>query len=596
MIGSQLFWKLFGTFVGLTLLASLALSVLAYRWQYRLVEDRFWQQLSRATELADEADRAGGLGGDGPATLVARVAALADSRISMIDLQGQLLADSAIDAKELANQGDESLRPEVQGALARGESRTVRLSLLTGEPTMFFARRMDRNGAPVGVVRAAVPRQQIAERLGVLAGVLATMSSAITLVAGLVTYVVVRRIVRPVVMLNEAARGVARGDYEQRVFVPGNDELAELARSFNFMSFELANQVSELRASDQRQATVLGGMVEGVVAVDNRQRVLFANAAAGRQFGFVPDDVQSRPLLEVIRHHLLHGMLQKAINESSPQQLDMQWDTPRERQLAVQITPLPGRPCPGAVIVLHDNTELRRLETIRSEFMANVSHELKTPLSSIKAYCETLINGAIDDREHRMTFLERIAEQGDRLNDLIQDMLKLARIESEQQQFELVRLSVPAMAAKCAKNYAALAEAKQIALEVADGPLLHVVADEEGLRVIIDNLVDNAVKYTPMGGRVHVGWEQTVTGSVRLSVTDNGPGIPRADLPRIFERFYRVDKARSRELGSTGLGLSIVKHLAQSFGGTSGVESTLGRGSTFWVELPAAAEPVAAAK
>jgi two-component system phosphate regulon sensor histidine kinase PhoR len=228
--------------------------------------------------------------------------------------------------------------------------------------------------------------------------------------------------------------------------------------------------------------------------------------------------------------------------------------------------------------------------------MANVSHELKTPLSSIKAYCETLINGAIDDREHRMTFLERIAEQGDRLNDLIQDMLKLARIESEQQQFELVRLSVPAMAAKCAKNYAALAEAKQIALEVADGPLLHVVADEEGLRVIIDNLVDNAVKYTPMGGRVHVGWEQTVTGSVRLSVTDNGPGIPRADLPRIFERFYRVDKARSRELGSTGLGLSIVKHLAQSFGGTSGVESTLGRGSTFWVELPAAAEPVAAAK
>jgi two-component system, OmpR family, phosphate regulon sensor histidine kinase PhoR len=218
--------------------------------------------------------------------------------------------------------------------------------------------------------------------------------------------------------------------------------------------------------------------------------------------------------------------------------------------------------------------------------MANVSHELKTPLSSIKAYCETLMNGAIDDHEHRHRFLARIDEQGDRLNDLIQDMLSLARIESAQQHFELVPLDIGKVTGACVDEYRARAETKQIQLRVKDSPYTRVIADDEGLRVIVSNLIDNAVKYTPEGGLVEVQWEPTGT-HVRLSVVDNGPGVSRADLPRIFERFYRVDKARSRELGSTGLGLSIVKHLAQSFHGTAGVESILGKGSTFWVDLPA---------
>ncbi len=593
MIRSRLFLKLFATFVGLTLLSALAIAVLTYGWERKLLEQRAWQQLRQA--VASNADHFGewladDIDNQQLAELAARLAEQSDVRITVISNEGRVVADSAVVRGELSTLDNQRLRPEVAGALSNGESQATRQSLVIGEPMLYFAQRVDHAGAKVGVVRAALPQSQIIERLRVFAGALAIMTAAIAVVAALVTYVVVRRLVRPIVTLNEAAHGIAQGEYGHRVFVPGNDELGALARSFNNMSFALGKQVSELRASDQRQATVLGGMIEGVVAVDRRQRVLFANSAAGRLFGFSPLHVQGRPLIEVIRHHELHGMLQRAINQGTAGQLDMQWEGLDERQLAVQITPLPGQPSPGAVIVLHDNTELRRLETIRSEFMANVSHELKTPLSSIKAYCETLMDGAIDDLDNRMRFLQRIAEQGDRLNDLIQDMLSLARIESDLQHFELLPVSVDGLARKCVDDHRALAEAKRIELTTGDGVATKVVADEEGLRVILNNLVDNAIKYTPVDGKVRVDWKSNGSGLVRLSVADNGAGIPRADLPRIFERFYRVDKARSRELGSTGLGLSIVKHLAHSFGGSAGVESTVGKGSTFWVDLPVAGD------
>ncbi len=589
MIRSRLFWKLFGTFVGLTLLSAFALGVLTYRWERQLLEQRAWQQLRQAvaSSTSELGERLASEGEPGEiATIVDRLAEQSELRITAISRSGNIVADSLLGGDELQRHDNQKLRPEVAGALSNGKAESTRESRATGEPTLFFAQRVEHEGQKVGVVRAALPESQITGRLRVFAGALGIMTTAIAVVAALVTYIVVRRLVRPVVTLNDAARAIARGEYGHRVFVPGSDELATLARSFNNMSFALSKQVSDLRASDQRQATVLGGMVEGVVAVDRRQRVLFANAAAGRLFGFSPTQVQGRPLLELIRHHDLHGILQRVINRGTPGQLDMKWEGPSERQLAVQITPLPGQPSPGAVIVLHDNTELRRLETIRSEFMANVSHELKTPLSSIKAYCETLMDGAVDDLDNRMRFLARIAEQGDRLNDLIQDMLSLARIESEGQHVDLVPVCVDELALKCIDDHRALAEAKQIELTCGDGPALKVVADEEGLRVILNNLVDNAIKYTPVDGRVRVDWRSDGNGRVRLSVADNGAGIPRADLPRIFERFYRVDKARSRELGSTGLGLSIVKHLAQSFGGSAGVESTVGKGSTFWVDLP----------
>ena len=255
------------------------------------------------------------------------------------------------------------------------------------------------------------------------------------------------------------------------------------------------------------------------------------------------------------------------------------------RSLTVHAARLPGSPPRGAVLVLHDTSELRRLERLRQDFVANVSHELKTPLSIITACVETLLDGAVDDPAHRGPFLERVAEQSERLHALILDLLSLARIERGAEAFEFTAVPLAPVVTACLERHRARAEAKGQTLEAVSPSEVTAWADEEAVGQILDNLVDNAVKYTQEGGTVRVRWAAGPS-EVCLSVEDNGPGIPERDLPRVFERFYRVDRARSRELGGTGLGLSIVKHLAQAMGGSVKATSEVGRGSTFSVCLP----------
>jgi two-component system phosphate regulon sensor histidine kinase PhoR len=457
-------------------------------------------------------------------------------------------------------------------------------------------------------------------------------------------YWLVWHVIRPLASLIRAAEAIASGDYTHRVYVPNRDELGVLARAFNRMSQELNTRMNQLSQTSDRQSTVLGGMIEGVIAVDGRQRIVLANRAAGRLFDFRPPTAEGRPLLEVVRNHAVHEAVMTALVTRRAQRLEtksgIQLPGSRIQHLNVHVQPLPGEPCPGVVLVMHDTTELRRLESLRRDFIANVSHELKTPLSSIKAYAETLRNGAMHDPEASQRFLARIEEQSDRLHHLILDMLMLARIESDQQAFEIGPVDVAQVAGSCIENQRRAAEAKRIQLELRPGNSpCRVRADYEGLREILDNLIDNAIKYTPEGGNVSIAWsEERGAGSeergaihaaqnplpspppkeegvwkldrgssiqhqastiqhpassiqhptVRISVRDTGIGIKPEDQRRVFERFYRVDKARSRELGGTGLGLAIVKHLAQSFDGAVGVESEPGKGSTFWIELPQA--------
>jgi two-component system phosphate regulon sensor histidine kinase PhoR len=400
------------------------------------------------------------------------------------------------------------------------------------------------------------------------------------------------RVIRPVTTLNDAADAIAIGDYGRRLYVPNRDELGRLAGTLNRMSQDMHERTTQLSQTAARQSTVLGGMIEGVVAVDARQRIVLANEAARRLFDFRPPTVEGRSLLEVIRNHALHEAVTSVLTTSEPQRFEVRRAGPPAMCFDIHVQPLPGEPCPGVVLVIHDTTALRRLESIRREFVANVSHELKTPLSSIKAYTETLRNGAIHDPETSERFLGRIEEQTERLTRLIMDMLMLARIESDHQAFEIVSLDVLPVVQKCVEDYRSAAESKRIVLLAeAEGGSPHaaavcrVRADREGLRAIFDNLLDNAIKYTPEGGNVSVIWRSN--GSMaQIAVRDSGIGIRPDDQERIFERFYRVDKARSRELGGTGLGLSIVKHLAQSMNGTVAVESEMGKGSVFTVELP----------
>jgi two-component system phosphate regulon sensor histidine kinase PhoR len=337
---------------------------------------------------------------------------------------------------------------------------------------------------------------------------------------------------------------------------------------------------------------ILSGMVEGVVALDSQQHILFANERAAQLLELDPEAATGRKLLEVVRHRWLADIVGQALSDAVPCQKELNFNGPVARSVMVHAARLPGSPSRGAVLVLHDTSELRRLERLRRDLVANASHELKTPLSVIKACVETLLDGAAVDSEHQKAFLQRIAEQGDRLHALILDMLSLARIESGTEVFTFRAVPLEPVVQACLDRHRARAEANTQLLEAVppiseNGRQVAAWADEEAVHQILDNLVDNALKYTPPGGRIRVHWRGSESEAC-LVVEDTGIGIPEHDLPRIFERFYRVDRARSRELGGTGLGLSIVKHLVQAMHGDVRATSRLGQGTTLSVQLPRA--------
>ena len=348
---------------------------------------------------------------------------------------------------------------------------------------------------------------------------------------------------------------------------------------------ELQRKGRQLQESTERLETVLGSMVEGVVAVDEKQRILFANRAARTLLEMQTGNPVGRPIWEIFRHPRIDEVVGTVLAGGETPALEI--DLPRKHAVvAVMASRLPGKPSSGVVLVFHNVTELRRLENIRREFVSNVSHELKTPLTAIQAYTETLLDGALDEPEHRVRFVERIAEQANRLDALIQDLLRLARIESGENVFDVRAVPLRPIVEACLDEHSAIAESKsqRLAAEPSADEIT-VMADEEGLHTILSNLIDNAVKYTQESGAIAVRW-RAENGAALIEVEDNGPGIPIEHQPRIFERFYRVDRARSRDVGGTGLGLSIVKHLVQVFGGGIEIRSQAGQGTTFSVRLP----------
>jgi two-component system phosphate regulon sensor histidine kinase PhoR len=395
--------------------------------------------------------------------------------------------------------------------------------------------------------------------------------------------------------LERAAESVGEGAGAPRVLPEYEDEVGALGRTFNRMSARLAQRIARLEADRLQLSAILGGMVEGVVALDAGQRIVFANERALQLLELPAGACVGRRLWEVVRQRPLLDVVLRALAGTEPRREELSWNGAPARSLTVHAASLPGAPpdrgVRGAVLVLHDTSELRRLERLRQEFVANVSHELKTPLSVIKACVETLLDSAAEDAHHRTHFLEQIARQTDRLHALILDLLNLARIESGDELFDFRAVPVGDVVRAAAERHRPRAEARHQRLLIngtgAEPDGLAVWADEEAVETVLENLLDNALKYTPEGGEVRVGW-QARDGQVLLEVSDTGIGIPEADLPRIFERFYRVDKARSREMGGTGLGLSIVKHLAQAMRGSVRAASRVGQGTTFVVSLPQA--------
>ncbi len=388
--------------------------------------------------------------------------------------------------------------------------------------------------------------------------------------------------------LRQALQLISQGRFGQQLLIREQKEMSEVLHQFNHMSQTLARQVARLDRDRQELRTVFQCMVEGVIVIDVQQRVQLMNEAACRLLKVTYEESVDRLLWELVRHRPLVDAAEAVLQATTPYRCELALSAREPMVLALQGAPLMGPPLRGALLVIQDITEIRRLEQMRSDFAANVSHELKTPLAAIQACVETIFDGAINEPQHLLRFLHNIKDNADRLHVLVQDLLALNRIESGQTTFEVTPIDVQANITSSLARHEPQAASRQIALNwsAKQEPIL-VQGNEEALDHILDNLLDNAIKYTPPGGTVTVECEiSNPYASIR--VIDTGCGIPEKDLTRIFERFYRVDKARSRELGGTGLGLSIVKHMVQALHGKVNAASKIGEGSCFTVMLPLA--------
>jgi two-component system phosphate regulon sensor histidine kinase PhoR len=612
MFRSRVFWRLFLAFAVLILSALTVLGVLIVHRVERYFLDQLEAGLRTKAVLVREVARGKTL--EQVPQLRERVRALREkiiTRITLLAADGTVLADSDENPERMENHAN---RPEVIQARSSGFGMSTRFSKTLGQDMMYVAFPGEEPGQAVAVVRVAVSLSVVQEQLLWLERLVWTAAGVTALATMALAFWLARRVTRPLQELTEGARRIAAGGFGHKVYVSGQDELGTLAGTFNAMSERLADQFAQLEEDRRQLRAILSGMIEGVVALDAEQRILFANDRALELLHCRGDVAIGRKLWEVVRQPALQKLVQAALAGPDPCQEEVTWKRPIARSLTIHAARLSG-PSTGAVLVLHDTSELRRLERLRQEFVANVSHELKTPLSVIQACTETLLDGAASDPEHRLSFLETIADQAHRLHALILDLLSLARIESGAEVFSFQEVNLAEAVHDCLDRHRARAEAKSLVLEAvppADDKVTrwqgdkvtkedpqspchlatlspcHPVAawaDEEAVGQILDNLVDNAVKYTPQGGRIQVRW-RAEDQQVCIEVEDTGIGIPERDLARIFERFYRVDKARSRELGGTGLGLSIVKHLVQAMHGIVSASSQPGKGTTFVVHLP----------
>ena len=586
MVRYSLVWQLFLAF-GLLIVVALGLLGLVVESRMRhaglqAIEERLRDKAALLNELVR---------GQNLEQMRQRLNGLHDEfgmRITLIAADGQVLAET--DRDDLERLENHSQRPEIVAAKTKPFGMATRHSFTIGKDMMYVARRVDASDSPIGFVRLALPVADIDGQIGQLQRLVWTTAGITAILALGLAWGLAQRVARPMQELRRAAASVANGEYGQKVYIERHDELGALASAFNQMSLRLATQFSQLDQDRQQLRAVLESMVEGVIAVDARQNILFANDRAAQLLEFRISEAVGRGLWTVLRHRAIHALVDRLLSADDVGGRSLEWNAPGHRLFAVYGAPLPGQPVPGAVLVLHDVTEMRRLERVRQEFVANVSHELKTPLSVIVACAETLQNGGMDDLEHRGRFLERIMTQSQQLLALIVDMINLARIESGVEQFEPTAVALEDAVHACVERHQERARSRQQRLEAAppaQSPPGGVIAwvDDDALSHILDNLVDNAIKYTPAEGVIQIHW-WAEEGSAVVEVRDTGIGIPEAELSRIFERFFRVDKARSREMGGTGLGLSIVKHLVQAMDGSVRVASQPGQGSAFTVVLP----------
>jgi two-component system phosphate regulon sensor histidine kinase PhoR len=534
--------------------------------------------------------------GSGPSldAACARLAATLGARVTVIAADGRVLGESTRSSESLENHAD---RPEVRQAMGEGSGHAVRQSGTVGIQLVYAAWRQERGGE-VRIVRTALPLTAVGEgvadlRRGVVLGL-----AAAALLGLLAALLLSRSLLRRIRRLVTFARIVGQGETPPYLGPERPDDLGVLEAQLADMAREVVSTIAALRVERERVEAILRGMVEGVLVIDLEGNLVLMNQRA-RDLLDVPEgrDATGHPFIEVARHPELAEVVRQLAGGAPLLSRDVTLGGTDASTLQVngaRLCDANGAPF-GFVLVLHDVTELRRLEVVRRDFVANVSHELRTPLTAIKGYVETLLGRAGEDAEMRQRFLGVIDRHSERLGRLIDDLLTLSDLELGRTPLRLGTVALAPAVDDVLQILGDSAERAGLQLTrhvASDTPPIE--ADADRFRQVLINLVDNAIKYTPHGGRVVVRAGPATgaghRGMVEVAVEDTGVGIPAQDLPRLTERFFRVDKGRSRALGGTGLGLAIVKHLVQAHGGELLIESAVGRGTTVRVLLPAAAE------
>ena len=601
---ARLFWNLGLTYLALILAVFLAINFYASR--------AVRQDYLRATfdQLASLSDVAGARAPhfDDPRELQSWTQWLARSgaSVTVFNAAGQVLSDApGLSGSPAGNPSD---YPEIKQAFASGEGESVRRSTTGDRDIAFRAVRYQALPAAPVVVRQALPLAELDASLADLRRKLLEATIVMLVAGAIALFFFFRSFASRVERLKHFSLRLAQGDFRPLPAERSNDELGELTHALNETAAWMDRTIRSLSGERNRSSAILRSMVEGVGVVDAQERLVFSNRAFSDILHRDSANSEGRPLIEVIRNTELIGLIRSALGGEEGLQSDIVMGTVQPRSFSVTAAPVkaleagavsertlparsglaaPEKPS-GAIVVLHDVTELRRLERVRQDFVANVSHEFKTPLTAIQGFSETLLAGAIEDPKNNRRFLEIIRDHAVRLARLTDDLLKLARIEAGKLEVQFSPVSVIDLVERCAETASLKANRKKILLEIEVSPGLPPVRGDAGLlRDVLQNLLDNAIQYTPSAGRIHVSATERER-EVVITVADTGIGIPLADQERIFERFYRVDAARSREAGGTGLGLSIAKHIVEVHGGRLLVESEVGVGSKFSFSIPQA--------
>lgn len=588
----RLLWQLFCTYLLVTVISLAAATWFATRTHSRSFQEQYAADLEARARILEGSITSHLLNPDYERIdrLSKEIGERAATRVTVILPTGRVIGDTHEDPSRMDNHAD---RREVSQAVRGRVGVAIRYSRTLEQDMMYVGLPLEQDGRVIGVLRTSISFTSIDQSIRRITAKVAFGGLAVALLAAVLSLWISRRITRPLEVMKEGAERFAAGELGHRLPVPESEEMAGLAGALNQMATQLDERLRAIQRERNQLRVVLSGMVEGVIAVDTDERVIRLNRAAARMLRLDRDDAKNRSIQEVSRNTQLQEFVAETLASERLVERDLSLYAGEDIVVRAHGTGLrddTGERM-GALIVLNDITRLRHLENVRRDFAANVSHEIRTPLTAIRGFVETLRDDDNTGPENHRRFLEIIARHTERLEALVEDLLNLSRIEEEKPVDAMGMETRPLQ--ELLRGAAGIVQEKLAEssdrIRISCDPRIRISATPLLMEQAFVNLLENAVKYSRIGSEVVVEAEES-GGEVAVRVMDQGAGIPSDHLPRIFERFYRVEKSRSRKLGGTGLGLAIVKHVVQAHAGRVEVESTPGEGSTFTVYLPAVRE------